>query len=216
MQQLSDISIFSGLSESELQAILDVANVQTLAKNRLLISEGEVSDTLFLLLSGEVQIFLSDLDGKEFILSVLKEGDYFGELALLDAEKRTASAITLTKCTIVTIKGADFKDILQKHPGIYPVLIKHLMTIVRTNTENVRMLALKDVYSRFRKLLIDNSIDILGVKRVSTKMTQKDIANRIGASREMVARILRELSKGGYIVSEDKMIYIQKPLPERF
>ena len=144
------------------------------------------------------------------------EGDFFGELALLDKEKRAASAITLTECKIVTITSVNFKEILEKHPSIYPVLIKNLVTIIRTDTENVRMLALKDVYCRFRKLLNDNAINLLGVKRVSTKMTQKDIANRIGASREMVARILRELSKGGYIICENKIIYIQKPLPERF
>jgi CRP/FNR family cyclic AMP-dependent transcriptional regulator len=216
MQQLSDIAIFSGLSDEELQALGNVAVIKDVAKNRLLISEGDITDTLFVLLSGEVQIFLSDLEGKEFILSQLKEGDYFGELALLDKEKRAASAITLTKCTIMTITSDAMQDILTNHPSIYPVLVKNLVRIIRTNTENVRMLALKDVYSRFRKLLLDNSINILGVNRVSTRMTQKDIANRIGASREMVARILREMSKGGYILSEDKIIYILKALPEKF
>ncbi len=216
MQELSDISIFSGLTEHDFQVISKVANIQTVAKNHLLISEGDITDTLFLLLSGEVQIFLSDLDGKEFVLDLLKEGDYFGELALLDEEKRTASAITLGKCTIITIKSIDFKEIIHQHPNIYPVLIKNLVSIIRKNTENVRMLALTDVYGRFRKLLNDNSIDMMGIKRVSTKMTQKDIANRIGSSREMVARILRELSKGDYITSKDKLIYIQKPLPEKF
>lgn len=216
MKELSDISIFTGLSEHELQVIAKVASIQQFDRNHHLITESDVTDTLYLLLSGEVQIFLSDMDGKEFILSTMREGDYFGELALLDEEKRAASAITTTKCTIITIKSTDFKEILSQYPTIYPVLIKNLVSIIRKNTENVRLLALTDVYGRFRKLMNDNSIDILGIKRVSTQMTQQDIANRIGASREMVARILRELAKGGYIVSKNKLIYIQKPLPEKF
>ncbi|MCW8932007.1 MAG: Crp/Fnr family transcriptional regulator [Gammaproteobacteria bacterium] len=216
MHDLSRISIFSGLPLTELEAISKIAVEETVPAKTRLIHENDITDTCYFLLSGQVQIFLSSNDGKEFFLNTLGAGDYFGELALLSEEKRIASVTTIEKCSYLYIKRQDFKNILKNYPAIYPILVDNLVNLVRQVTGNVKMLALQDVYGRLRQLLMNESIIVSGIQKTKNKLTQQDIAKRIGSSREMVARILKELVLGEYISIDKKIIYIQKKLPEHF
>ncbi len=215
METLANISLFAGLNDQTLVAIEQMSATRSYPKNSIIINEGDISNSLYLLISGRVKVFLSDEDGREFVVANLSPGDYFGEWGLLDDERRSASVMTTEKCTFKLLHQKDFDHLRSEHPEINSVLMSHLVKRVRELTDNVKTLALKDVYGRIRKLLSDLSNQSAD-QIIAEKLTQQEIANRVGSSREMVARILKDLTSGGYVQIEKKQIQIKKPLPENY
>ena len=210
MDQFTHVSLFTGLSESVLTAIDAVTTSRSFSKNTIIINEGDLSSSMYLLVSGKVKVYLSDEEGKEFVLSTLGPGAYFGELALLDDEKRTASVKTVEDSVFKCLHKEDLLKLQNDFPEVSQTIIGNLVKIIRSLTENIKSLALKDVYGRIRRLLMDMA-EISNP--ISEKLTQQDIASRVGSSREMVARILKDLAAGGYIEIDKKQIHILKPLP---
>ena len=215
MGDLSNISLFQGLPTEALEALEKTASTRQYPKNTIIINEGDTSTSLYLLIAGKVKVFLSDEEGREFVLNSLSPGDYFGEYALLDDEQRTASVMTTDKSSFLIIHKEDFQHLRNDYVDMSEILIHNLVGRIRQLTDNVKTLALKDVYGRIRKLLGDLA-EKSDSDKIEEKLTQQEIANRVGSSREMVARILKDLSVGGYIVSEKKQITLLKPLPENY
>lgn len=213
---LINVPIFSGLSDEELATIEQHAISRSYPKNSIILNEGDQTDSLYIVLTGKVKVYLSDESGKEVILNIQGPGQYFGELALVDDAERSASVITMEKSTFLVITKAEFKDVLAKHPDIAFNLIRDLTRTVRSLTDNVKSLALLDVYGRVAKTLLGLATDQGDRLVIEGKLTQQDIADRIGASREMVARILKDLATGGYISYEQKSIVINERLPAHY
>ncbi len=210
---LDKISLFSELSELDMEAITKLAVTRNFPKNTLILCEGDQSDSLYVVLSGKVRVFLSDDEGKEVTLNVQGEGEYFGELALLDSAPRSASVMTLEKTRLAVISKPAFEQCMEKNPGISLKVSRGLARRLRELSENVRSLALMDVYGRVAHTLLDMSEEQDGKKVIPQKLTQREIASMVGASREMVSRILRDLSIGGYITIKNKIITINERLP---
>ena len=210
---LTHVPLSSGLSDAEIQPVLNHATKKVVAKNTIIMSEGDQSASLYVILSGKVKVFLQDDEGKEVVLNYQEPGEYFGELALLDDEPRSASVMTVEKSTFLVISKQEFKQCLIDHPEIAFALIKGLVLRLRLLTENVKDLALTDVYGRVVKLLSGLAKPYAGKMVIIDAPTQQDIANRVGASREMVGRILRDLTTGGYLKVEGKNITINDKLP---
>jgi len=215
MKLLKDISLFSVLSDKEIDLLTQKSNTRTHPKNTVIVNEGDASDSLYLILSGAVKVFLGDANGKEIIINVLKEGDYFGELAIIEESNRSASIMTTEKATFAILSKTSFKEILTQHPEMAFRLLKYLARRVRELTNNIKGLALLDVYGRIAQVLHSLATETQGKLQVTHRLTHQEIANRVGASREMVSKILKELSLGGYIEYEGKNIIIHK-LPSRF
>ncbi|HAG95150.1 MAG TPA: Crp/Fnr family transcriptional regulator, partial [Gammaproteobacteria bacterium] len=205
-----------GLPEAELSALQELCITRTYPKNTVIINEGDQANAMFICTSGKVKVYVSDENGKEFVLNSMGPGEYFGELSLLDDETRSASVITTDKSTFSILYKDDFSKVVLNHPDIALVLLRNLASRIRKLTENVKTLALQDVYGRIRKTLLDLSTEKDGDTVIEEKLTQQDIANRIGSSREMVARILKDLATGGYIEIERKQFRILKKLPESY
>ena len=218
MSKLQNIPLFEQLSEEDLSTLESLAVTRSYPKNSVLINEGDQANAMYFIDSGKVRVFVSDDQGKELILNTMGEGEYFGELSLLDDENRSASVITTEKSSFSIIYKDDFTDAILKNPSLALSLLKNLTGRVRQLTENIKTLALEDVYGRIRKTLLSLAEDEGDgeIQRVTEKLTQQDIANRIGSSREMVARILKDLQIGGYIEIEKKQIRILKKLPESY
>ena len=210
---LRNVSLFSGLPEDAIQAVSSLATTRTYPKNTIIISEGDDSDSLYAVLSGKVKVYLSDDEGKEIIINILSSGDYFGELALLDDEPRSASVMTLEESKLAVLSKTAFEDCLAKNPQVALPIIKGLSVRLRNLTENVKSLALMDVYGRVARTLLDMAEQDGDVLVINQRLTQKEIASMVGASREMVSRILKDLSVGGYITIENKTITINEKLP---
>jgi CRP/FNR family cyclic AMP-dependent transcriptional regulator len=210
------VLLFSGLSGSELAILAQHATIRTYPKNTIVINEGDEANALYVVISGQVKVFLSNEEGREIIVNMQGPCEHFGELALLDSTPRSASVMTTEKTQLAVVSKPDFQRMLAAHPGIALSLIGDLARRVRVLSENVKSLALLDVYGRVAKTLLALASDRDGKLVVEKRLTQQDIANRVGASREMVARILKDLTTGGYISFANKHIVINEKLPERY
>jgi CRP/FNR family cyclic AMP-dependent transcriptional regulator len=204
--------LFSGLPEQELRAIASKAVTRTYARNAVVIREGDFTGSLYVILSGKVKVCLGDESGKELILDIKGAGAYFGEMAIDDGP-RSASVITLEHSRFAVISRIDFEHILRDHSDIALHVIKDLVHLVRGLNKSVSGLTMLDVYGRVSRLLLDSAVNHDGKLVIVEKLTQKEMAGRLGASREMINRILRSLSVGGYIEIEKKRITINKALP---
>lgn len=214
---LDTVEIFEGLTPQELDMLSASSVVRNYPQNTVIINEGDHADSLYIIESGRVKVYCSDKNGKEFIINTLVASDYFGELALLDDDRRSASVRTMEKSNFCIIYKDDFNKVLEQQPNIAKILIRNLTRRVRKLTLDVKALALQDVYGR-----VTNVLTALAEPRnehssiIPDKLTQQDIADRVGASREMVARILKDLTIGEYISFEGRNIVINGKLPAQY
>lgn len=213
---LANVPMFSALNEDELALLERHVSARNYPKNSVIINEGDDANSLYVILEGEVKVYLCNDEGKEIVINVQGEGEHFGELALIDNQPRSASVMTTQPSRFAVISKADFKKTLGDHPDIAIRLISELTTRIRELSENVRSLALLDVYGRIVKLLTDQAEERDGSLIVAEKLTQQEIANRVGSSREMVARILKDLITGGYLSVDKKQYTILKKLPNAY
>jgi CRP/FNR family cyclic AMP-dependent transcriptional regulator len=213
---LRNIPILSDLSPADLQTIAGHARVRTVPKNTVVITEGDESDSLYVILSGKIKVYLTDKEGREVVLNTQGPGDYFGELALMDPAPRSASVMALEPSKFSIISKADFEECLFRNPAIGLRLMKAMARRIRALSERVRDLALRDVYGRVATLLQTLATDHDGDLRIEQPLTYHEIANQVGASQEMVGRIMRDLLSGGYIEIENRIVTLKKRLPERW
>jgi CRP/FNR family cyclic AMP-dependent transcriptional regulator len=200
------------LSDAELKALSQRAIMRAFAKNTVVVSEGDRADSLCIVLSGRVRVYVSDDQGKEMFLSEAGKGEYFGEMAL-DEGPRSASVITLEPTRLLIVPKDDFAAFLAGSPEFALHLVRKLIRRVRALTHDVKSLALMDVYGRVARMLLDLAVERDGALVIEDRPTQQEMANRIGASREMISRVLGELAAGGYIEVARDRITIARTLP---
>lgn len=203
---------FTNMDEDALRALAPHGAVRSFPRNSVVVNEGDATDSLYILLSGRVKAYVSEADGREVVLSTVGVGDYFGEM-VLDGGPRSASIMTLEPCRFFVIPRGDIEGLLERNPAFARHLIRMLIAKVRHLTQKVLDLALKDVYGRFVKFIDENAVEQGGARVVPERLTQHDIAARIGGSREMVNRIVKDLAAGGYISVDAKQITVHKKLP---
>lgn len=207
-----------GPSPDEILDVIDLRDfarhtvTRTFPENIVVVREGERTESLYIIVSGRVKIYVSDEEGKEIVLNESGPGEYFGEM-VLDEGPRSASVVTLEPTQFLVVPKDDFREFLTKSPQFALNLICKLIKRVRTLTNDVKSLALMEVYGRVARMLLDLAVDRDGVLVIENKPTQEEIASRVGASREMVGRILDDLTVGGYIEIGRDRITIAKALP---
>jgi CRP/FNR family cyclic AMP-dependent transcriptional regulator len=195
------------------QALAAQGGTRTFPAGAILINEGDSSASVYIVLQGRVKAYASDESGREVVLGEFGPGEYLGELSL-DGERRSASVKTLVPTTCCIVQAADLRAFLSEHPDFALHLTHKLMHTVRRLTEQVKSLALQDVYGRVVRVLTELSEPDGEHRVVRHRLTQKDIAERVGSSREMVNRIMKELAAGGYVVpNANKLLVIRKKLP---
>jgi CRP/FNR family cyclic AMP-dependent transcriptional regulator len=210
---LKKIPFLSTLPNEALTALAAKAKSVKFPKQAAIISEGDETSSLYIILSGKVRVFSSDEKSKEVTLLIQESGSYFGELALLGDEPRSASVETLEKTVCGIISKNDFKYWLASHPDVAIGLLRDLSEKVRHLTEKVKQMALSNVYERTIKVLQDMANKEGDIFVIHNRPTQQELANMIGSSREMVNKIMKELTKGGYVVIKDKTLRIENKLP---
>ena len=200
------------LSEAEVNAIARRAVARAFPKNTIVVSEGDRTDTLHIVVSGRVKIYVSDEKGKEIVLNFAGPGEYFGEL-VLDEGPRAASVMTLEPSRFLVVPKEDLREFVAQSPDFALHLIRKLIRRVRVLTNDIKSLALMDVYGRVARMLLDLAVERDGALVIEERPTQQEMANRVGASREMVNKILGDLASGGYIAVERDRIRIARALP---
>ena len=214
--EFAQFAILQPLSDGDLQRLQQIGRVRTAPAGHLLMSELEASTVVYFLLAGEVRVFITGDDGKEATVNTLKAGSWFGELALLGDGLRSASIITTTPARFLTVPGPALRSLLITYPQATDRLLEALGQRIRGLTATVRGYALGDVYHRLAQLFRELSVDQADQRVIINPPPQRELAARIGASREMVARVLRELRRGGYVDTNRQRIVLKKPLPARF
>ena len=200
------------LQSETLKAIASSGVIRTFPRNSILINEGDVGDSLFIVLAGRVKVFASNEQGREFVIDFHGPGEYVGEMSL-DGARRSASVVTMEPTTCAVVNRAQFREFILHHPEFALHLIERLIHRVRVTTGNLKSLALSDVYGRLVRLLNTLAIEVDGKQVVPEKLTQQDIADRVGASRDMIGKLMKDLIAGGYLHVEDRTITILKKLP---
>ena len=210
---LKKIPFLSKLSDEVLITLAERAKSVKFHKQTMIVTEGDETSSLYIMLSGKVRVFSSDDKSKEVTLLVQEPGSYFGEIALLSDEPRSASVVSLEKTTCAVISKSDFINWLMNYPEVAITLLGVLSEKIRHLTDKVRQMALSNVYERTVKALEGLAVVEGNVRMIHNRPTQQDLASMVGASREMINKIMHELTKGGYITLEEKSLIINKKLP---
>ncbi|MBX3586041.1 MAG: Crp/Fnr family transcriptional regulator [Ramlibacter sp.] len=207
--------LIAALSPS-LRALALRGMIRNYKKSSVIINEGDEGESLFVLLQGNVKVFATDEDGREITYGTIAAGDYFGEMSL-DGGPRSASVMTLEPCICSVVTRAAVRDHLADEPEFALDLVAQVIRRARSATETARNMALLDVYGRVVATL--ESYEGPGSAEAPIELrqiTHQAIASRVGASREMVSRLLKDLEKGGYIALGVKRITLLKKLPARW
>jgi CRP/FNR family cyclic AMP-dependent transcriptional regulator len=196
---LKAVPLFASFPDEQLRMLTSVVTRRSAARSTTIMAAGDATDSLYIILSGRLKVMMSDADGKEVILSILGPGEFFGEMGLIDDEPRSATVITIEPCELLAINKRDFKKSLAENFEMTMAVMRGLVRRLREADRKIGSLALLDVYGRVARLLLDMAENVNGEKIVTKRLPKQDIAKMIGASREMVSRVMKDLQTGGYI-----------------
>ena len=204
--------LVAALESPALRELAARGRMQQYRKDVVMLQEGDHGDTLYIVLAGRVKVFATGVDDREIVFDIHGPGEYVGEMAL-DGGPRSASVMTLEPTTCSVVTRVTLKDHIAKHPEFAFELLAKVIRRARRATESARDLALLDVYGRVRRLFDSIAVERDGTRQIPEKLTHQEIADRVGSSREMISRLLKDLSEGGYSSVSEKLITLRKPLP---
>ena len=196
---LKAVPLFASFPDEQLRLLTPVITRRSLPRSTTVMASGDPTDSLYIVLSGRLKVMMSDAEGKEVILSILGPGEFFGEMGLIDDAPRSASVVSIEACEVLSIAKRDFKKCLAENFEMAQAVMRGLVKRLRDADRKIGSLALLDVYGRVARLLLDMSETVDGEKIVTKRLPKQDIAKMIGASREMVSRVMKDLQMGGYI-----------------
>ncbi len=206
----------SAITEPFVRQLASLGRLRTYPKNTVFITEGDSSDSVFVILTGKVKVFIADTEGHEMTLDIQGPGEYVGEMAL-DGNPRSASVMTLESTAFAVVARDPIREAIRRDPDFALDIIAKIIDRARLATNSVKDLALLDVYGRVARLLLTLAVEQEdGKLMIPEKLTQQEISERVGASRDMVSRIFRDLTAGGYISVENRIITINKKPPARW
>ncbi len=212
-KNLSKIELFSSISTEALEELGSLMKEVNFKKNTMVITQGERSRSLFTVTFGRLKVFASDEEGNQTIFTFLSEGDFFGELSLLDDAPRSASVIAVEDSKGLSLSHDNFCQFMKHHPEICQPLFKALTSRIRQMDDTICNLTSRDIYGRLVQTLYNEAEVQADGSLMTERLTHQDLAEMIGSSREMVSRIFTDLRKGGYISVDKKRIMIEKKLP---
>jgi len=209
---LQSVPIFSELSPSDLNKIAERMVRRAYTKGQMILLEDDLGQTFFVIAEGSVKITRLSDAGREVILAMLGESDFFGEMSLLDGAGRSANVVALEASEVLTLARNDFLDILQQYPKISISLLEELTQRIRKSDQQIESLSLSDVEQRIGITLIRLAEELGTIKQGSVKIKnlpyQQDIANMAGTSRETVSRTFKLLEEKGLVTREGRKLTI--------
>ena len=197
MLLLRNVPLFSVLPENQLALLTGVVSRKSFPRGTTIIAAGDVTESLFVVISGRLKVMMSDDEGREVILAILGPNEFFGEMGMIDDAPRSASVVALEACELLSLSKRDFRRCLAENFEMAMTVMRGLVTRLREADQKIGSLALMDVYGRVAHLLLEIAETVDGRKVVTKKLAKQDIAKMIGASREMVSRVMKDLQAGG-------------------
>jgi CRP-like cAMP-binding protein len=197
---LRRVPVFSELTAFQMAQLANAVTKRRVKRGELIVEQGKRSEALFVILAGRARVLLADRRGREVILDVLGPGDYIGEISLIDGKNHSATVEAEVQCDLLVLGQADFNHCLEQNHAMAQAVIKGLAYRLRKADEKIGSLALMDVYGRVAKALVEMAV-ATGTNQLLIKeqTTRQDLAKMVGASREMVSRVMRDFEEQGFI-----------------
>ena len=195
---LKSVPMFGSFPEDQLRALAMMVMRRHAPRGSVIMAEGDPVDSLYIVISGRLKVMMGEADGKEVILGILGPGEFFGEMGLIDDRPRSASVIAIEPCELLSVTKRAFKKCLLENYQVAMTVLRVLVRRLREADRKIGSLAMLDVYGRVARLLLDMSETVDGQKVVTKRLPKQDIAKMIGASREMVSMVMRDLELSGY------------------
>ena len=212
-EALRRVAMFQALDERDLDTLDEVARQTTAERGEIIVNQGSKGESLYVVVSGQIRVYLSDETGKEVILGLEGPGAIFGEISVLDGELRSASVAAMERTELLKIEGQAFRQLLQTNARLALAVIAALAGMIRKLTDATQGLALQSAYRRLVARLQERAVEENGQTVIPERLTHQLLADMIGCSREMVSRIMSDLAKGGYLRTEGKRWIIERKLP---
>jgi len=207
-QILKSVPLFSSFNDAHLNTLLTCVQHRSYPRGSFILRAGEETDALYIILSGRAKVLIPDEEGHEVILTIMGPQEFFGEMGLLDDLPRSASVETLEACEMLRLSKAGFTNVLKDNFELAMLIIRNLVRRMRDADRKIESLALIDVYGRVARLLIEMAQNLEGKWIVEHAPPKQEIARMIGASREMVSRVVKDLHRKGLIRAEKRRIHI--------
>lgn len=211
---LKTFPLFQGLSDATLTAVAQSAVMRRFPRGHTVVHAGDRTDYVYFVLTGSLKVVVSDENGREVILSILGQGELFGEMGIFGEHPRSASVVSAMPSDLIMLSKSDFRHLMHDNFEVAWRMMCNLADRLRNADRKIESLALMDVYGRVARLLIEMSEEVNGQSLVVSKITKQDIAKMIGASREMVSRVMKDLSLQGLIEETDHGIILRERLQE--
>jgi CRP/FNR family transcriptional regulator, cyclic AMP receptor protein len=217
---LRQVPVFADLSDPDIEALSRLCTRRRYPKDTVVFFENEEGDFFFMIVEGRIKVTILGDDGREIILSVLGPGDFFGEMALLDNEPRSATAIAAEETELLCLHRNDLQTVLTDNKAILTSFIKVLTSRLRKANHQISTLALLDVYGRVARVIMEMAKEegrrLKDGRIAFRRATHQEIANRIGTTRETVTRMLKEIERQGLIEIDGKEIVVQPDFEKAF
>jgi len=211
---LKSVPMFASFSQDQLHALVAMITRRSAPRGSAIVREGDATDFLYIVLSGRLKVMMGEADGKETILSILGPGEFFGEMGLIDDNPRSASVIAIEPTEMLALTKRAFRNCLVENSELAMAVMRVLVRRLREADRKIGSLAMLDVYGRVARLLLDMSENVNGRKVVTRRLTKQDMARMVGASREMVSKVMKDLQVSGYIEVQGSTIVLRDTDPE--
>lgn len=209
---LTFVPIFSELGNDALEKIERIGTKKFYNKNEVILMEEEAGTALFVIISGKVKVSRTSHDGREVILTILSESDFFGEMAILDGLTRSATVTAIDNSELFLIQRNDFLNLLYDHPEVSVALLQELTRRLRNADMKIKALSLKDAEGKVATVILQLADDIGKIKQGKVEIEklplQQDLANMAGTSRETISRTLHSFAKKGFVEMEGSKLRI--------
>ena len=205
---LKSVPLFATFTDQQITTLLTYVQHRSYPRNTYVMHAGEETDSIYVVLSGKVKVIIADDQGREVILGFMGPQEFFGEMGILDNEPRSASVYTQEPCEMLRLSKAGFLNCLKENSEVAMLVIRNLVKRLRAADRKIESLALVDVSGRVARLLIDMAQEIDGRLVVQRVPAKQEMARMIGASREMVSRVFKELEQRELIRKERRGLVI--------
>ncbi|MCX5867181.1 MAG: Crp/Fnr family transcriptional regulator [Proteobacteria bacterium] len=214
---LDRVDFFRRMEPELKKHLLKLVQLRRFEREGVILTQEEAGTSLYFIFEGRVKVVLYGEDGKEITLSTLGTGAFFGEMAMIDGEPRSASVVALEETGLLIITQKDFLGLIRRYPRVAIEFLSEMSRRLRKADEMIGSLALLDVAGRVARFLLnlakEEGVQEAGGMIVSSRPTHQEIASRIGTTRETVTRVLGELVSRGYITIKGKKVIVHESLP---
>jgi len=201
------VPLFSKLTASQAALVASAVVKRRYKRGETIVEQGKQSNALAIILTGRARVVSSDARGREVILATLHSGDYVGEMSLIDQQPHSASVLAEMQTDVLILGQQEFNNCLPETDSMAYAVLRGLVQRLRVADRKIESLALMDVYGRVAKVLLEFAGESLsqadGHGMIPGKVSRQDLAKMVGASREMVSRVMKDLEERGFIATQD-------------